>query len=197
MSTVSSNAMGIYALNGNVTSPLTVKVESSFTTTGGAPAGLVAGDYYLSVKSDGTFNNVGKVAANGTDGATADGDLTLLSATTSSTLDASSTINEVAARNGTGGSTNYIASGAFSWNFSVDGLLDLTTGSGSATTLIDAARNQQFVIAKFTTDTDQGANEAFYVGQTLLESVSATGGVDDLATYSASLKGYGDLYKGV
>ena len=196
MSTVSSNAMGIYALNGNVTSPLTVKVEATFATTGGAPAGLVENDYYLSVKSDGTFNAIGKVAAGATDSTDATNELTLLSATTSSTLDASSTINEVAARNGAGGSTNYIASGAFSWNMSVDGLLDLTTGSGSATTLIDAARNQEFVICKFTTDTNSGANEAFYVGQSLLESVSATGGVDDLATYSASLKGYGDLYKG-
>jgi hypothetical protein len=196
MSTVSSNAMGIYALNGNVTSPLTVKVEASFVTTGGAPAGLAQGDYYLSVQSDGTFNAIGKVASGATDSTDATNELTLLSATTSSTLDASSTINEVAARNGTGGSTNYIASGAFSWNFSVDGLLDLTTGSGSAITLIDAARDQQFVMAKFTTDTNSGANEAFYVGQCLLESVSATGGVDDLATYSASLKGYGDLYKG-
>ena len=196
MSTVSSNAMGIYALNGNVTSPLTVKVESSFTTTGGAPAGLAQDDYYLSVTSAGVFNAIGKVAANATDATDATSELALLSATTSSTLDASSTINEVAARNGSGGSTNYIASGAFSWNMSIDGLLDLTTGSGSATTLIDAARNQQFVICKFTTDTAAGANEAFYVGQSLLESVSATGGVDDLATYSASLKGYGDLYKG-
>lgn len=196
MSTVSSNAMGIYALNGNVSSPLTVKVEATFTTTGGAPAGLVENDYYLSVTSTGGFNAIGKVAANGNDATDATGEMTLLSATTSSTLDASSTINEVAARNGSGGSTNYIASGAFSWNFSVDGLLDLTTGSGSATTLIDAARNQQFVICKFTTDTEAGTNEAFYVGQSLLESVSATGGVDDLATYSASLKGYGDLYKG-
>lgn len=196
MSTVSSNAMGIYALNGNVTSPLIVKVESTFTTTGGAPAGLVEDDYYLSVDSDGNFNAIGKVASGDTNSTDATDELTLLSATTSSTLDASSTINEVAARNGSGGSTNYIASGAFSWNFSVDGLLDLTTGSGSATTLIDAARNQQYVIAKFTTDTEAGANEAFYVGQVLLESVSATGGVDDLATYSATLKGYGDLYKG-
>jgi len=193
MSTISSNAMGIYALNGNVTSPLVVVEEGSFTTT--VPSGVATTEYWLSVTEDGEFNAIGlNTAGTGSDATSA---LVLLSATTSSTLDASSTINEVAARNGSGGSTNYIASGAFSWNMSVDGLLDLSTGSGSATTLIDAARAQQFVICKFTTDTSAGTNEAYYVGQSLLESVSATGGVDDLSTYSASLKGYGDLYKGV
>lgn len=193
MSTISSNAMGIYALNGNVTSPLVVVEEASFSTT--VPAGVATTEYWLSVTATGEFNAIGlNTASVGSDATSA---LVLLSATTSSTLDASSTINEVAARNGSGGSTNYIASGAFSWNMSVDGLLDLSTGSGSATTLIDAARAQQFVICKFTTDTAAGTNEAFYVGQSLLESVSATGGVDDLSTYSASLKGYGDLYKGV
>ena len=192
MSTISSNAMGIYALNGNVTSPLVIVEEGAFSTS--VPADVESGEYWLSVTSTGGFNGIGlNTASVGSDATNA---LVLLSATTSSTLDASSTINETAARNGSGGSTNYIASGAFSWNMSVDGLLDLSTGSGSATTLIDAARNQQFVICKFTTDTAAGTNEAFYVGQSLIESVSATGGVDDLSTYSASLKGYGDLYKG-
>lgn len=185
--------MGIYALNGNVTSPLVIVEEPSFSTS--VPSDVAQGQYWLSVTATGEFNAVG--LNNGGAGEDATDDLVLLSATTSSTLDASSTINETAARNGAGGSTNYIASGAFSWNMSVDGLLDLSSGSGSATTLIDAARNQQFVICKFTTDSAAGTNEAYYVGQSLIESVSATGGVDDLATYSASLKGYGDLYKGV
>jgi len=192
MSTISSNAMGIYALNGSVTSPLVIVEESSFSTT--IPSDVSDTQYWLSVTSTGGFNGIG--VNNGGTGGNATNTLTLLSATTSSTLDASSTINETAARNGSGGSTNYIASGAFSWNMSVDGLLDLSAGAGSATTLIDAARNQHFVICKFTTDAAAGSNEAFYVGQSLLESVSATGGVDDLATYSATLKGYGDLYKG-
>jgi hypothetical protein len=192
MSTVSSNAMGVYALNGVVTAPLVIVEEASFSTT--VPTGVGTGEYWISKTSAGVFNSIGlNTAGTGSD---ATSDLVLLAATTSSTLDASSTINEVAARNGSGASTNYIASGAFSWNMNVDGLLDLTAGSGSATTIVDAARNQQFVICKFTTDTNAGTNEAFYIGQALVESASLTGGVDDLSTYSAGLKGYGDLYKG-
>lgn len=193
MSTISSNALGIYTLGSGITSPLVIVVEGAFSTS--VPADVSTGEYWVSVTSGGAFNAIGLNTAGVGSDATAS--LALLSATTSSTLDASATINEVAARNGSGGSTNYIASGAFSWNMSVDGLLDLSSGSGSSTTLMDAARNQQFVICKFTTDTAAGANEAFYVGQSLVESVSMTGGVDDLSTYNASLKGYGDLYKGV
>lgn len=193
MSTISSNALGIYTLGSGITTPLIIVEEASFSTT--VPSDVSTGEYWLSVTSTGEFNAIGlNTAGTGSDATSA---LSLLSATTSSTLDASATIAEVAARNGTGGSTNYIASGAFSWNMSVDGLLDLSTGSGSSTTLVDAARNQQFVICKFTTDVNAGTNEAFYVGQSLVESCSMTGGVDDLSTYNASLKGYGDLYKGV
>ena len=193
MSTISSNALGIYTLGSGITTPLVIVEEASFSTS--VPSDVADTEYWLSVTSTGEFNAIGlNTASVGSDATTA---LTLLSATTSSTLDAAATISEVAARNGTGGSTNYIASGAFSWNMSVDGLLDLSSGSGSSTTLVDAARKQQFVICKFTSDVNTGTNEAFYVGQSLVESVSMTGGVDDLSTYSASLKGYGDLYKGV
>jgi hypothetical protein len=59
---------------------------------------------------------------------------------------------------------------------------------------MDAARGKNYMIVKF--DIDEGSNNTFYVGQVLIDSVSISGGVDDIAVYSASFTGYGDLYKG-
>ena len=59
---------------------------------------------------------------------------------------------------------------------------------------MDAARNRYYMVVKF--NIDEGSSDTFYAGQALIDSVSNSGGVDDIATYSASFSGYGDLYKG-
>jgi hypothetical protein len=130
-----------------------------------------------------------------------------LAAATTTTLDASNTINEVAARDGVGSSTNFIASGAFAFTFSIDGLIDLTANTGGDTgspiTLLDLAKDSMYVLVRFTTKigSDSGgglgddAGVVSYVGQALIESCSLTGGVDDIATYSATFRGYGKLHK--
>jgi hypothetical protein len=81
-----------------------------------------------------------------------------------------------------------------SWSTSVDGLLDVAGATGSAITVMDAARSKNYMIVKF--DIAEGGSNTFYAGQVLIDSVSISGGVDDIATYSASFTGYGDLYKG-
>jgi len=197
MATIASNQLGIYALDGGSTSPLQVVSSATDPTT--PPAGAVANEYFIHVNTSGDFQGVYKVGANGTsvteidDAAWTAG---LLAAATTTTLDTSNTINEVAARNGTGTSTSYIASGAFSWNFSIDGLIDLTGQSGSPITIMDLSRASKYVMVVFTTNVNaSGSNRIKYVGQSLIESASMTGGVDDIATYSATFRGYGDLYK--
>lgn len=117
----------------------------------------------------------------------------IMAAATSLSVEASNTVNETVAHNGTGGSTTYIVGGAMSWSMSIDGLLDLSaSGVGSSVSIVDAARAKYYLVVKFDTGTD-----VQYVGQALIDNVSMSGGVDDIATYSASFSGYGDLYKQV
>lgn len=198
MATLASNQLGIYAIDGGSTSPLQI-YEGGVTDTG---TSLSDGKVLV---HDSNNDFVGfATASSGTLSALNVAATDLLAAATTTTLDASNTINEVAARDGVGSSTNYIASGAFSYTFSIDGLIDLTANSsgdtGSPVTLLDLAKDSKYVLVRFTTKIgdDSLGNDAgvvSYVGQALIESCSLTGGVDDIATYSATFRGYGKLYK--
>lgn len=198
MATLASNQLGIYAIDGGSTSPLQI-YEGGVTDTG---TSLSDGKVLV---HDSNNDFVGfATASSGTLSALNVAATDLLAAATTTTLDASNTINEVAARDGVGSSTNYIASGAFAYTFSIDGLIDLTANTngdtGSPVTLLDLAKDSKYVLVRFTTKIgdDSLGNDAgvvSYVGQALIESCSLTGGVDDIATYSATFRGYGKLYK--
>ena len=200
MATINSNNLGVFALDTEMTSPLaildTADMAGSFSNIAAIPdsdypAGVVNGDYFI-VKTGGAFEGIAEAAATTANDATSD--LSLVALATSSSLETSNSLNETAARNGSGGSTNFIASGAMTWSTTVDGLLDVAGAIGSAVTIMDAARDKKYMIVKF--DMDEGSGNTFYAGQALIESVSISGGVDDIATYSASFSGYGDLFKG-
>jgi len=200
MATINSNNLGVFALDTDMTSPLAILDTTDMTGSfvditsipeGDYPDGVVNGDYFI-VKTAGAFVGIAEAAATNAEDAT--GDLALVALATSSSLETSNSLNETAARNGAGGSTNFIASGAMTWSTSVDGLLDVAGATGSAVTIMDAARDKKYMIVKF--DMNEGSGNTFYAGQALIESVSISGGVDDIATYSASFSGYGDLYKG-
>ncbi len=200
MATVASNQLGVYAIDGGSISPLQVHEG----TTGETGTSLNEGKVIVIDSTSKNFLGFSTVASTGDLTEIAIATTDLCAAATTTTMDASNTINEVAARNGIGGSTNYIASGAFSWNFSVDGLIDLTANSGGDTgtpvTIIDLAKDSKYVLVRFTTKigTDGLGDDpgvVSYVGQALIESASMTGGVDDIATYSATFRGYGGLYK--
>lgn len=196
MATINSNSLGVYALDSTQTSPLAVldtTTAIASLTDANVPAGVAVGDHFLVVNGS-AFVGIAKRAASSAAPTNQTSSLSLVALATSSSLEATNSINETAARNGSGGSTNYIASGAMSWSTSVDGLLDVAGATGSAITVMDAARSKNYMIVKF--DIDEGASNTFYAGQALIDSVSISGGVDDIATYSASLSGYGDLYKG-
>ena len=193
MATVASNQLGVYAIDGGSISPLTT--TTTLVATNNVPTGVAEDELIIKTTAAGAF--VGLLKAGGSTLA----DYTVLgtdlcAAATTTTLDASNTINEVAARNGLGGSTNYIASGAFSWTFSVDGLIDLTPPAGSdgdtgtPITIVDLAKASKYVVVRFTTkignDVGGGLGNdsgvVSYIGQALIESASMTGGVDDIAT---------------
>jgi hypothetical protein len=194
MATISSNKLAVYALNVATTSPLEI-YTSTDGTLGNLPNGNTDGEYGFALSNTGVFLGFVKYTASGTTWAeVATSEYGIIAAATSTSLEATNTINEVAARNGNGTSTNFIASGSMSWNVSVEGLLEINNDSGSAVTLMDAARSKQYVFVKFDTD-GPDASSVSYVGQALLGSISMSGGVDDIATYSATINGYGDLYK--
>ena len=209
MATVASNQLGVYAIDGGSISPLTT--TTTLVDGGDTPDGVAANEIIIKIDTDGAFVGLLKAGAGTTVAAYTVAGTDLCAAATTTTLDASNTINEVAARNGLGGSTNYIASGAFSWNFSVDGLIDLTAGdatngdTGTPVTIVDLAKASKYVVVRFTTKigAESGGGIGLgndtgvvsYIGQALIESASLTGGVDDIATYSATFRGYGDLYK--
>ena len=204
MANISSNKLGVFLIEPGSTSPLEVLTSSNGTFAGVNDAaldavGLVATDYAYVLSDTGAFLGLGEVQADGSDlEIVASNDTpAVLAAATSTSLEASNTINEVAARDGSGSSKNFIASGALSWNVSVDGLLDISGATGSAVSLTDAAAAQKYVHVEFDTDVSAGNDQSTvkYVGQALIGSVTLSGGVDDIATYSATLQGYGDLYK--
>jgi len=204
MANISSNKLGVFIIEPGITSPLEVLTSSGSDYTGVsnddiADAGLVATDDCYVVNSSGELIGLATVAGSAGSFTVADtaDNRVLLAAATSTSLEASNTINEVAARDGSGSSTNFIASGSLSWTVSIDGLLDISAATGSAVTLTDVARNQQYVHVEFDTDVSSGNDQSTikYVGQALISSITMTGGVDDIATYSCTLQGYGDLYK--
>lgn len=189
--TIASNSVGVYVLDTPQTSPILTLTGTTLTGTN-APTGSVAGQYYFVKTSAGAYLGIGKVTAAGSPLANAAADLTLVGAATSTSIEASSSISEVAARTGIGTSQMFISSGASSWSSSIDGLVyvDDATYEGTPITAIDAAVGKFFVILQFTVATNEG-----YVGQGLIETASITAAVDDISTYSVSVKGYGDLIK--
>ena len=196
MATINSNNLGVFAYDAAMTTPLAILDTTdaiSALVDGDCPAGVEVADKFMVVNGT-AFTGIAERAAAAAAPTDRTGDLTLVALATSSSLESSVAVNETAARNGSGGSTNFIASGAMSWSTSVDGLLDVAGATGSAITVMDAARAKNYMIVKF--DIDEGASNTFYAGQVLIDSVSISGGVDDIATYSASFTGYGDLYKG-
>ena len=209
MATIASNQLGIYYLDTAKSSPLVVLGANGEYESTAFPSSTVDTDFenapYYGVAYNEPFIVLQgstltpwlfKQANQGANYTTVpDSDFTLVAAATTTTLDTSNTINEVAARDGLGSSTNYIASGAFSYNFSVDGLIDLSSASGSSIDVIDISRNSYYILMRFSTDINGGSNQVSYLGQGLIESASLTGGVDDISTYSATFRGYGGLYK--
>lgn len=191
MATISANALGVYQTPTLSDIPMDVITLAAEDTdiTDYTTAPTINNDYAIFLLSTGAFLGIGYWGGTAWTDQTAT--LTIMSAATSTSLEASNSISETVARNGSGGSSTYIVGGAMNWSVSVDGLLDLTSvGVGTATTLMDAAIEKYYVIAKFHTGTN-----VYYVGQTLIDTISMSGGVDDIATYSCSLSGYGDLYK--
>lgn len=94
-------------------------------------------------------------------------------------------------------SVRHTIAGQQSWTMSVDGLVDLTAdGATGAETgfvdLMDLAIARTDVYVAFSTGVD---SDDEYWGKGFISSIDVTAGVDDFATYSATIEGNGDLAK--
>lgn len=105
----------------------------------------------------------------------------------------------------TGTSLTHAVAGSSSWSISAEGLLDMSDPGanededGTGTTehgfqnLMEIALNRTKVYVYFVDASTSAATGPGYAGTAFIESIEASGGVDDFATYSVTFKGDGDL----
>lgn len=204
--TLNSNSMGVYITDTAQVDPIGVINMNPLTQQDIEDVPTPAGDHntnkkYLLLKNGKLFGIAKAGLTVGSDLIDASDTLRLVGAATSTAIDTTASINEVAARTGIGISQNFIASSASSWNCNIDGLVywsesveDAGYAFGSTpTTMLEVSTNKYFVIVKYIVK-DDATNPSIYWGQGLVESCNITSTVDDIATYSVSIKGYGPLY---
>lgn len=129
-------------------------------------------------------------------------ELALAAAATNTSIDISRTVDEVVAKGVQCESETYTTLGAASWTVQCDGLIqDIVAGTErGAVNLMDLARNKEFLVVRFVTNVNQQnsignyESQVNYMGQGFIESVSLTGSFDSTQTYSATVRGYGNLY---
>jgi len=209
MALLNANYLGLYAFadSGQTSAYRVVDNASLSTAKTNFLSAAANGEYGLLVNGNDLWEDTGSVPAIGYDNssawANAAGSLDLLAAATSTTLDMNNSIDEVVAKSTQCNSETYIVGGAQAWSLSADGLIqDTISGSQmGATALMDIARASEYVIVRFVLDvTDKDTagtneNQVNYIGQGIIENVSLTGGFDDTATYSVTVRGYGKLYR--
>lgn len=212
MALLNANYLGLYAFadSGQTSAYRVVDNASLATAQTTFCTDAADGEYGLLVngsnlwEDDGTGANLPAIGYDAAGTWTNDvASLELLAAATSTTLDMNNTIDEVVAKSTQCSSETYIVGGAQSWTLSADGLVQdaLASGQKGATGLMDIARASEYVIVRFVLDVTEkdtaGAQENYvnYIGQGIVENVSITGGFDDTATYSVTVRGYGKLYK--
>ena len=132
--------------------------------------------------------------------------LELAYAATNSALDFSTAVDEVVAKGDQCKSSTYTSIGANSWSITCDGLITNESLSSSVynrgTQIFDMCNTGEFVIVKYMLDTEDGSaqngtaeNDTVYIGQGVIESANISGSFDSTTTYSATIRGYGKLYK--
>lgn len=176
MAVINANCVGIYYYDGASTSKLTV------TSTSATPSNTDSG-VKIRVNNDGTYYGTGAIDS----GTITEVSFVLAGAATSSSIELSNT-NEPVCRDGSGGT---IEDGDQSWSLSAEGLIQDT--SDSAVELMDIARDNHYVVVKWSVE-KAGVNTE-YISQGRIDSITLTGGVDEIATYSATVSGTDDIWK--
>ena len=208
MALLNANHLGLYAFaDSGQTKAYRVTDNSNLAT---AKSNFVAaadsGDYGLLVNGDNLHEDSNKPAIgrdNSGSWQNTATELDLLAAATSTTLDMGNTIDEIAARSTQGSAETYVVGGSQSWSLTADGLIQdsLTSDRMGPEALMDISRASEYIIVRFALDTtkkddaSETVRKVNYIGQGIIENVSISGGFDDTATYSVTVRGYGKLYK--
>lgn len=171
MAVINANCVAIYYLEG-ATSKRTVVTSDNST-------GLGNGSFVVS--SSGKFRGVSNAAGNGFE------TLVLAGAATNSVLEVSNAVENVA-RDGAGG---MLQESTQSFSLTADGLIQDTSDTG--TDLMKAAIDKKFVVCKWSVG--EASSEVEFAGQALIDTVTLTGSVDEIATYSISLTGVDDIFE--
>jgi len=210
MALLNANYLGLYAFadSGQTTAYRVTAHDTLSTAETNFLAAAADGDYGLLVKSSTDDvheqSNLPAIIQESSSAIVdATGSLKLLAAATTTTLDMNNSIDEIVAKSSQCTSETYIIGGAQAWTFSADGLVQDVVSSSEygATGLMDIARNSEYVLVRFVVDVTEkdtaGSQENYvnYIGQGIIENVSITGGFDDTATYSVTVRGYGKLYR--
>lgn len=197
MAIIKSKVLGLYVLDTDegITDPFVIGdgANNSAQLADALANGAAIGDKYIAVNGS-TFVGIALIGGTaGNETATLQtGLFNLALAATNTNMDISNTVNEIVARDGSGGSETYIVSGAQTWSFSADGFLT-DSGSDNVHDMWTSSSGSKYVIVRFDTDVTSASSNN-YVGQGLVESFSLSGGFDDNVTYSVTVNGYGKLY---
>ena len=192
MAVVNANCLAIYI--DSVDSQTKIKTLAPYATTADA-ATAAAVDYTRVIVADddstsgenNIFIGYGQITESTDTYTDKLGDLELVGAATSSNLDLTNSIENVA-RDGEGGT---LQESNQEWTITCDGLIQTSDDAGVS--IMDMARNKYYAIVKFSVDKD--GTDVDYYGQVLIESVQLSGGVDEIATYSVTLTGVDQLLK--
>ena len=210
MALLSANKLGVYVLRQtdvSQTSPMRVEVNASLNTAKNAvitadPADTIwfavnASDEWLEEGTTG-IPNVYFYDQSEDSNTNRSTSLELAYAATNSALDFSTGVDEVVAKSEQCKSNTFTTVGASSWSVTCDGLMGDGTFS-RGTEIFDICNKGEYVIIKYMLDVEHGTgtaeNDTVYIGQGIIESANITGSFDSTSTYSATIRGYGKLYK--
>lgn len=129
--------------------------------------------------------------------------LDLVAAATNTSIDVSRAIDEVVSKGAQCESETYTTVGASSWNVTADGLITntLTADETGATAILDLARDKKYCLVRFVLNnqamhvSSEDEDHVQYWGQGIIESVSLSGSFDSTQTYTATIRGYGNLMR--
>lgn len=188
-SILNANNLAVYHIDTDSDSKPEVFVTSETTDAlieDALTAANKASGFYLIKTAAGEFTKAGVYVDTSGSETFTEGSFSLLAAATSSTLDISNEINDVARDAGLGG---VIQEKDNSFTISAEGLIE-NIGNDTGRTLVDIANDGNYVVVYFYLD----SNDA-YVGIALIDSISLTGSVDETATYSVTFAGVDSLIK--
>lgn len=170
MAVINANCVAIYYLEGT-SSKRTIE-------TGSTGTGMTAGA--VQINSSGQFTGVAAAGGSSYEA------LTIAGAATNSVIEISNAVENVA-RDGDGG---MLQESTQSWSVTADGLIQDTNDTG--TDLFQMAIDKDYVVVKWSVG--EASQEKEFAGQALIDTVTLTGSVDEIATYSISLTGVDDIY---